>query len=125
MDPVLGRKAGMSESLVAFAAASPVRLDQPYKALNDVFQFLKMELLLLMLEGLLLHSIDPAGHLLHYPNGFCQQGIVLVLPAGMLQQALNESVKKLKFKDRKHTDTASAVLKFDQKLHNKACIRKG
>lgn len=51
-----------------------------------------------MLKGLLLHSINPAGHLLHHPNGLCQQGMIWMLPAGMLQQALYKSVVRFSSK---------------------------
>lgn len=87
----------MCSLLVALAAPSPVRLDQPHEALDAVLQLLEEQLLLLMLEGLLLHGIDPAGHLLHHPDGLRQQGMVWVLPAGVLQHALFKGVARLKF----------------------------
>lgn len=88
----------MCTILVAPTAPAPVRLDQPHKTLNNVLQLLEEQLLLLMLEGLLLHSINPTGHMLHHTNGLCQQGMVLVLPTGMLQQALYRGVARLIFR---------------------------
>lgn len=88
----------MCKLLLALATPSPVRLDQAHETLNNVLQLLKEQLLLLMLESLLLHSINPAGHLLHHPDGLCQQGMVWVLPAGVLQQALYKGVARLKFR---------------------------
>lgn len=85
MDLALVSWAGMCTIPVAPAVPSPVRLDQPHEALNTVLQLLEEELLLFMLEGLLLHGIDPAGNMLHHPNGLCQQGVVLVLSTGVLQ----------------------------------------
>lgn len=99
MDLAFVNWGGMCTILVAPVISSPVRLDQPHEALNTVLQLLEEELLLLMLEGLLLHSIDPAGNLLHHPDGLCQQGVVLVLSTGVLQHALHKGVR-LQFRAR-------------------------
>lgn len=66
----------------------PIRLNQANETLNDVLKLLKVELLLLMLEGFLLHLIDSGGNLLNQSNGLRHQGMIWMISVCVFQKAL-------------------------------------